>query len=87
MSLVRGVITRPFYDWDGRKYIEIKNEITGGHIRAKVPWRYNRVVCHVEGIRPIQDYRSGEFVEILLEKKIWDGESYWILVSIRSAEP
>jgi len=86
MSLVRGTITRPFYDWDGRKYIEFQTE-NQKVIRAKVPWRYNRVMCHVEGIRPIQDLRSGESVEFLIEKKIWDGESYWIVLSIRPDEP
>jgi hypothetical protein len=86
MSLVRGTITRPFYDWDGRKYIEFRTE-NQTVLRAKVPWRYNRVMCHVEGIRPIQDIRSGESVEFLIEKKIWDGESYWIVISVRPVEP
>lgn len=86
MSLMRCHITRPFYDWDGRKYIEFEDEITGSRVRAKVPWRYNRVMCHIDGIRPIQDFRSGESVEVLFDKKVWDGENYWILMSIRSTE-
>lgn len=86
MNPIRCTIDRPFYDWDGRKYMEFRNENIG-KIRVKVPWRYNRVMCHVDGIRPIQDFESGESVEISIEKKIWDGVQYWILSSITSGEP
>lgn len=32
------IITKPFWDYNGRKYIEID------HQQYKVPWRYNRVM-------------------------------------------
>jgi len=76
-------IARPFYDWDGRKYMELRMEDTGNVLRTKVPWRYKRVMCHVEGIRPIQEFESGESVEVLVDKKVWDGETFWVLSSIR----
>lgn len=81
---MRATIARPFYDWDGRKYIELRMDDTGNVLRTKVPWRYNRVMCHVEGIRPIQEFGSGESVEVLLDKKVWNGETFWVLISIRS---
>lgn len=83
MSIASATITRPFHDWGGRKYMELRMGDSGAIVRVKVPWRYNRVMCHVEGIRPIQDLGSGESVEVLLNKKVWDGENFWVLISIR----
>jgi hypothetical protein len=82
---MKATIARPFYDWDGRKYMELRMEDSGTTLRVKVPWRYNRVMCRVEGIRPIQEFESGESVEVLLYKKVWDGEIFWVLSSIRPA--
>jgi len=80
---MRATITRPFYDWDGRKYMELRMDDSGMTLRVKVPWRYKRVMCHVEGIRPIQEFESGESVDVLIDKKVWDGETFWVLISIR----
>jgi hypothetical protein len=80
--MVVAVITKAYHDWDGRKYLELS--IDDNIIRAKIPYRYNRVMCRVHGIRPVQDFSAGEKVEVLLEKKHWDGEIYWIVRSIRS---
>lgn len=80
--MVVAVIAKAYHDWDGRKYLELS--IDDNIIRAKIPYRYNRVMCRVHGIRPVQDFKSGEKVEVLLEKKHWDGEIYWIVRSIRS---
>ena len=80
---MKATIARPFYDWDGRKYMELRMSDSGMTMRVKVPWRYKRVMCHVEGIRPIQEFESGESVEVLLDKKVWDGETFWVLSSIR----
>lgn len=81
---MKATIARPFYDWDGRKYMELRMDDTGNVLRTKVPWRYNRVMCRVHGIRPIQEFESSESVDVIIEKKIWNGETHWILASIRS---
>lgn len=83
--LTRASVIRPYFDWDGRKYLElaVPNQ---GTLRVKVPFRYGRVMCRVHGIRPIQELKQGEEVEVLLEKKIWDGSHYWVLVSITPRE-
>lgn len=67
MILTSGTVTRPYYDWGGRKYMEIQGP-EGPVIRIKIPFRYGRVMAHIEGIRPIQDIQSGEFVHVVLER-------------------
>lgn len=70
-------VTRPFYDFGGRKYIELDNQ------KFKVPWRYNRVMCRIEGIRPIQSIQLGEVVHVTFVKKSWEGDIFWVLDSIK----
>jgi hypothetical protein len=41
-------------------------------------------MCRVHGIRPIQEFRDGEIVDVFLERKYWDGEVYWVVRGIRS---
>ena len=77
-------IVTPWYDVEGRKYINL--ELADGQvIRAKVPWRYGRVMCKVSGIRPIQDLQLNETVEVILDKKYWGGEVYYVIISLRSS--
>ena len=79
-------IHKPFYDWNGRKYVQliIKDDV----ITAKVPFRYNRVMCHVEGIKTVQEFKKDENIYALLDKKIWNGETFWILHGVREvADP
>jgi len=80
---MKAKVHTPFYDWDGRKYLELNLE--GSVIqRVKVPWRYGRVMCRVEGLRTIQELQKGDQVEITLEKKVWDGLEHWVLSSIKT---
>lgn len=53
-----GEIVTPYYDYGGRKYLDLRwnNTVT----RVKVPFRYNRVMCRVEGIIPIQELKAGQ---------------------------
>ena len=76
-------ITTPWYDVEGRKYINL--EFDGQVIRAKVPWRYGRVMCNVTGIRPIQELQLNETVEVILDKKYWGGNIYYVIISLRSS--
>lgn len=84
-QLVTGVVQTPYYDWGGRKYMEISQP--DGHVfRVKIPFRYGRVMAKVSGIRPIQDLKLGETVQVYIERKYWDGDVHWVLVSLAVLE-
>jgi hypothetical protein len=73
------VITRPFHDIGGRKYIEID------HYKIKIPWRYNRVIgVGIEGTTlPIQSLpKDTRLTSVKFKTKIWEGEEYKVLESI-----
>ena len=78
-----GVITRPMYDWNGRKYLEL--EFQNKIVRVKVPWRYGRVMCRVEGLKTVQELQKGDQVQVALEKKVWDGLEHWVLSTLKTA--
>ena len=75
-----GTIHKPWYDLDGRKYIDL--QVGADIFKIKIPFRYGRTVCMVEGIRPILDLKLGEAVSFEFESKIWNGQEYMILKSI-----
>jgi hypothetical protein len=79
---MKATVITPYYDWDGRKYLELN--IEGSLVRVKVPWRYGRVMCRVEGLRTVQELQKGDEVEVTLEKKVWDGVEHWIISSLRT---
>lgn len=78
--MIRGVVHTSYYDWDGRKYMEFEfqNKIT----RVKIPFRYGRVMCRVEGMKTVQEFRKGDEVHVTIGYKMWDGEKYMVLESI-----
>jgi hypothetical protein len=82
-TIMKLVIVKPYYDWDGRKYIDAESQ--GSIIRIKIPFRYGRVMCHTSGIRPIQDIKKGEIIEATIENKVWDGTNFLILTSFEEA--
>ena len=82
--IVGGVIETPYYDWNGRKYIEILSE-DGALYRAKVPFRYGRVMCNVTGLKTIQELEKGDEVQGLLERKSWDGVTHYVIISLGQA--
>ena len=81
---MRGIVHTPYYDWDGRKYMELSLENQGSLVRVKVPWRYGRVMCRVEGLKTIQELQKGDEVEVTLERKTWDGLEHWVISSLRT---
>jgi hypothetical protein len=83
MTCVATVHT-PYYDWDGRKYMEFLLE--DSIIRVKIPWRYGRVMCRCKGLKTVQEFQKGDEVEVEFEKKFWDGIEYWVLSSISEVE-
>jgi hypothetical protein len=76
---MRATVLSPYYDWDGRKYLEL--EINEKLVRVKIPFRYGRVMCRTRGIRTIQEIKKGEIIDVILDKKVWDGAEYWIISS------
>lgn len=85
---MKATVHTPFYDWDGRKYLELETKSEGLVIpkiqRIKVPWRYGRVMCRIEGIRTVQELQKGDEIEVTLERKTWDGLEHWVLSSIKT---
>jgi len=74
------VVHTPYYDWDGRKYLEV---LIDGHVtRLKVPFRYGRVMCLCEGLKTVQELQKGDQIEIEIERKPWDGVDHLILKSV-----
>ena len=80
--MYRAIIKRSWYDIQGRKYLNL--EFGGTTKQVKVPFRYNRVMCRVSGLTPVQDMPEGLEVDCDIEIKHWDGESYWVLRSIET---
>jgi hypothetical protein len=78
--LVRAIVRTPWYDQGGRKYLNL--EVDGKIHRVKVPFRYNRVMCRVSGLTPIQSIAEGSVIQCLIERKLWEGETHWILHSV-----
>lgn len=83
--MVKAVVHTPYYDWDGRKYMEfmIENRVT----RVKIPFRYGRVMCTVQGLKTVQELVAGDKVDLILDKKMWDGLEYWIVAYICLCSP
>ena len=79
---MRGVVHTPYYDWDGRKYLEIL--IDGRVTRIKVPFRYGRVMCRIEGLKTVQELQKGDEIEIEIERKPWDGVDHLILTALKA---
>jgi hypothetical protein len=82
--IIKGVVETPYYDWGTRKYIEILSD-DGTLYRAKVPFRYGRVMCNVTGLRTIQELEKGDEVQGLLECKSWDGVTHYVIISLGQA--
>lgn len=82
---MKATVVTPYYDWDGRKYLELRLENQSSLVtRVKVPFRYGRVMCRVEGLKTVQELQTGDEIEITLDKKTWDGVEYWIISSLKS---
>jgi len=82
--MMSGTIHRPFWDWEGRKYIEV---LSGNQVlRIKIPFRYGRVMAKVHGVRPIQDLKLGEPVKVQFENKIWQGQTHRVLVMLEAID-
>lgn len=62
--------------------------LQGSILKVKVPFRYNRVMCKVNGLKTIQELKKGDEVSIRIEYtgtwKTPDGDtgSTWTLIEI-----
>jgi hypothetical protein len=81
--MVCATVQTPYYDWDGRKYLEVL--LDGCVTRLKVPFRYGRVMCRVEGLKTVQELQKGDQVEIEIERKSWDGTVHLVLKSVTTS--
>ena len=79
---MKAIVHTPYYDWEGRKYLELRLENQSSLVRVKVPFRYNRVMCRVEGLKTVQEFQKGDQAEVTLVTKIWNGEKHLVLESI-----
>ena len=41
-------------------------------------------MCRVDGLKTVQELQKGDQVEVILERKTWDGLEHWILSSIKT---
>jgi hypothetical protein len=80
---MKGVVHTPYYDWDGRKYIEVIFDGSKTQTRLKVPFRYGRVMCLCEGLKTVQELQKGDQFEFEIERRSWDGVDHLILKSVR----
>ena len=80
---MRATVHTPYYDWDGRKYLEVRLENQSSLVRLKVPYRYGRVMCRIDGLKTVQELQKGDEIEIEIERKTWDGTVHLVLVSVR----
>jgi hypothetical protein len=80
MMEINAEIVAPFYDYGGRKYLDLRWD--GQVTRVKVPFRYKKVMCHIDGITPVQELKKGQKIHALVEKKLWEGDVHWIVHSI-----
>jgi len=78
---MNATIHSPYYEWDGRKYLELK--IYQDIFRVKIPFRYGRVMCKIEGLKTVQEFKKGDKVEVVIETKNWHGVLHKVLCSIK----
>lgn len=63
----------------------VENPLDGRILKIKIPFRYRRVMCNVEG-RPIQSLIKGDVVDVNVDfKGVWNIENHsgfsWVLSS------
>jgi len=74
------IVERPMFGIENRRYIYLRDGGSGELHSVKVPFRYNRVMCTVKGLRTIQELTVGSVVEVTMEYS----QSVWKLKTISS---
>jgi hypothetical protein len=60
-------VSDPMFQYGTRWYIILQMSSSGQLRRAKIPFRYNRVMCEVRGDRTIQELVKGDQVQVSME--------------------
>src|SRR6056300_668180 len=66
---------------DAKKHLirgdRVDDPLDGRVLLVKVPWRYNRPMCAVEGLTPISGMNKGDRVELDVEfTGVWNVNAY-----------
>lgn len=43
---------------------KLKNPLEGNFLEVKVPYRYNKVTCKTNGLKPVQGYEVGDTIKL-----------------------
>jgi len=80
MIVTDATVFRPYYEINGRKYIDLQfqNKIQ----KVKVPWRYGRVMCRVTGDKTVQELQQGDTVRVGIKTVNWNGLEHLVLEHI-----
>ena len=79
------------YEYNDKQYFRVivpenvENPLDGRILKIKIPFRYRRVMCNVEG-RPIQSLIKGDVIDVNVDfKGVWNIENHsgfsWVLSS------
>ena len=67
-----------------RPHTTLSNPLKENILRVKVPYRYKRIDCKVEGIVPVQDMKKDDQVEVsIVFCGAWDTGLYWKFSKLR----
>jgi len=60
------------------------NPLKGNILRVKIPYRYNRVDCKVEGLTPVQEMEKDDSISATIQFcGGWEAGLYWKFTTIR----
>ena len=68
---------------------KLDDPLEGNVLKVKVPFRYRRVMCNVEGDKPVQSLVKGDTIETEIQfKGVWNAHEHsgysWVLKYIKS---
>jgi len=68
---------------------KLDDPLEGNVLKVKVPFRYRRVMCNVEGDKPVQSLVKGDTIETELQfNGVWNAHEHsgysWVLKYIKS---
>jgi len=67
---------------------KLDNPLEGNVLKVKVPFRYRRVMCNVDGDKPVQSLEKGDTVQTELQfNGVWNAHEHsgysWVLKYIK----
>lgn len=79
---MEATVTKEFHECQGRMYIGFKCGTST--VSAKVPYRYKRVMCTVDGFKTIQELQIGDKVTIKGNIVTYKDKGAWVLEYINT---